>query len=141
MLSCYQNNASNCEYYDLKEIKPLTKLNDKSFLLVSYLNTCSISKHSEDLEYFFDSNNFNFDFINTSETRITKNKSPINNIYLTNYSYKHCPTKCWAGGTPLQFKNHLSYKNRDDLNVYKSAELDSTFIKTINRKKIKYVRV
>ena len=106
--SCYhviKTNASNCKYYDLKEIKPLTKLNDKSFLLVSYLNTCSISKHSEDLEYFFDSNNFNFDFINTSETRITKNKSPINNIDLTNYSYKYCPTKCWAGGTPLQFKN------------------------------------
>ena len=141
MLSCYQNNASNCKYYDLKEIKPLTKLNDKSFLLVSYLNTCSISKHSEDLEYFFDSNNFNFDFINTSETRITKNKSPINNIDLTNYSYEHCPTESWAGGTPLQFKNHLSYKNRDDLNIYKSAELDSTFIKTINRKKIKYISV
>ena len=106
MLSCYQDNAWNCKYYDLKEIKPL-----------------------------------NFDFINTSETRITKNKSPINNIDSTNYSYEHWPTESWAGGTPLQLKNHLSYKNRDDLNIYKSAELDSTFIKTINCKKIKYIRV
>ena len=74
-------------------------------------------------------------FIAISETRITKNKAPINHIDLTNYSYQHCPTESSAGGTLLYIRNHLSYKTRNDLNIYKSAELESTFIEIINHKK------
>ena len=56
--------------YDLKvKWKPLNKL---SFF---HLNTCSVSKNFEDLEYFLDSTNFNFDIIAISETRITKRKA------------------------------------------------------------------
>ena len=42
-----------------------------------------LSKKFEDLEYLFDSTNFNFDVIVISETRIAKNKVPINHIDLT----------------------------------------------------------
>ena len=96
-----QENVSDCKYYDLNEIKPLNKLNDKSSLSLFHLNTCSLSKNFEDLEYLLDSTNFNFDVIAISETKITKNKVPINHIDLTNYSNEHCPTESSAGGTLL----------------------------------------
>ena len=48
-------------------------------------------KTFEDLEYFLDSTNFNFDVIAINETRITKNKAKINHIDLTIYSYGNCP--------------------------------------------------
>ena len=88
-----QDNVSNCKYYDLNEIKPLNKLNNKSSLSLFHLNTCSLSKNFEDLEYLLDSTNLNFDVIAISETRITKNKAQINHIDLTNYSYEHFPTE------------------------------------------------
>ena len=103
-----QENVSNCKYYDLNEIKPLNKLNNKTSLSPFHLNTCSLSKNFEDLEYFLDSTNLNFDVIAISETRITKSKAQINHIDLTNYSYEHCPTESSADGTLLYIRNHIS---------------------------------
>ena len=65
-----QENVSNC--------------NNKYSLSLFHLNTCSLSKIFEDLEYLFDSTNFNFDVIAISETITTKNKAPINHTDLTN---------------------------------------------------------
>ena len=87
--------------YDLNEIKPLSKLNNKSSLSLFHLNTCSLSKNFEDFEYLLDSTNLKFDVIAISETRITKSKAQINHIDLTNYSYEYCPTESSAGGTLL----------------------------------------
>ena len=56
-----QENASNCKYYDLNEIRPLNKLNNKSSLSLFHSNTCFLSKTFEDLEYLLDSTNLNFD--------------------------------------------------------------------------------
>ena len=44
-----------------------------------------------------------------------------------------------AGVTLIYIKNHLSYKNRNDLKIYKSLELESTFIETFNPKKTNIV--
>ena len=115
-------------------MKPLNKWNKKSSFSLFHLNTCSLSKNFENREYLLDSTNFNFDVIAISETRITKNKAQINHIDLTNYSYEHCPTESSAGGSLLYIRNNLSYKTRNDLNIYKSAELESTFIEIINHK-------
>ena len=116
-------------------MKPLNKLNNKSSLSLFHLNTCSLSKTSEDLEYLLDSTNLNFDIIAIIEIRITKSKAQINHINLTNYIYVHCPTESSAGGILLYIRNNLSYKARTDLNIYKSGELESTFIEIINHKK------
>ena len=35
----------------------------------------------------------------------------------------------------LYIRNHLSYKPRNDLCIYKTAELESTFIEAMNTKK------
>ena len=45
-----------------------------------HINTCSLSKNFDDLEYLLKTTNMNFDIIAISETRITKN---INNILPT----------------------------------------------------------
>ena len=87
-------------------MKPLNKLHNKCSLSLFRLNTCCLSKKYEDLAYLLDSTNFNFDVIARSETRITKNKAPINNIDLTNYSYKHCPTESQLV-VLLYIRNHL----------------------------------
>ena len=47
---------------------------------------------------------------------------------LNNYSFEFTLTETSAGGTLLYIANHLSYKCRNDLNIYKKTELESTFI-------------
>ena len=59
----------------------------------------------------------------------------LNNLNLNNYSFEFTPTETSAGGTLLYTDNHLSYKYRNDLNIYKKSELESTFIETVNPRK------
>ena len=54
---------------------------------------------------------------------------------LNNYSFEFIPTESCAGDTLLYIANHLSYKCRNDLNIYKKNELGSTFIETVYPKK------
>ena len=99
------------------------------------MNACSLSKKIEDLELLLDSTQICFDVIAITETRIVKNKCSVNDINLTNYSYEYCPIESSAGGTLLYIGNHLLCKPRNDLSIYKTAELESTFIVLINTKK------
>ena len=57
------------------------------------------------------------------------------NIILSNYSIEHTPTENHAGGTLLYISNNIAYKPLKGLNIYKSHELESTFIEIINSKK------
>ena len=66
---------------------------------------------------------------------LKKDKSPINSINLKGYSHESCPTESAAGGTLLYISNNLSYKPRNDLCIYKSTELESTFIEILSPKK------
>ena len=75
-----------------------------------------------------------FDIIAISETRIAKQVSLSNNLNLNNYSFEFSPTGTSAGGTLLYIANHLSYKCRNDLNICKKNELESTFIEIVNPK-------
>ena len=54
---------------------------------------------------------------------------------IPNYSYKLCPTEASAGGTLIYTRIHLSYKTRNYLKIYKSFELESTFIEICNHRK------
>ena len=57
------------------------------------------------------------------------------NINLNNYSFEFRPTESTAGGTLLYIANLLSFKSRNDLNLYKTNQLESTFIEILNSKK------
>ena len=70
-----------------------------------------------------------------SESRVKKNNCKINSINLKDYSYESCSTESLASGTLLYISNHLSYKTRSDLCIYKSREFESIFIEILNPKK------
>ena len=64
-----------------------------------------------------------------------KDISITSTLSLNSYSLEFTPTESSAGGTLLYFTNHLSYKPRNDLNIYKKSELESAFIEVINHQK------
>ena len=98
-----------------------------------HINTCSLSKNFDDLEYSLKITNMNFDIIAISETRITKNINKIFNINLNNYVFEFIPTESSAGRTLINVANHLAYKRRTDLQIYKKSDLESTFVEIIKR--------
>ena len=55
---------------------------------------------------------------------------------LNNYSFEFTPTETSAGGTLLYIANHLSYKCRNDLNIYKKKlNLNLLLLKLLIQKK------
>ena len=128
-------NVINSNYYDIDQLQTLKEFTVKSSLSLFHLNTSSLSKNIDDFEHLIQSTKTDFDIIAVSESRITKNKLPPIDINIPNYSYEFCPTKANAGGTLIYIRDHLSYKTRNDLKIYKSFELESTFIEISNTKK------
>ena len=103
-----------------------------------HINSCSLNKNFEDLEYLLKATNKTFDAIAISISIILKDTNLSKNINIYNYSVEFTPTESHAGGTLLYINNKLSYKLRQDLCIYKSSELESTFIEIINQKKYHY---
>ena len=75
----------------LTKFNVLNNLNHKDASSLFHINTCSLRKNIEELEYLLDKKH-DFDVISISESRIKKDKSPINSINLKGYSYESCPT-------------------------------------------------
>ena len=98
------------------------------------INFCYLNKNFEDLEYLLKATNKTFDVIVIGESRILKDTNLSKNINIYNYSVEFTPTESHAGGTLLYINNKLSYKLRQDLCIYKSSELESTFIEMTNQK-------
>ena len=112
----------------------LKYLKNKSLFLF-HINTCSLNKNFDDFQYLLSCTKKKIDIIAVSETRITRNVSLLNNLNLNNYSFEFTPTETCAGGTLFYIAIHLSYKCRNDLNVFKENELESTFIEIVNPNK------
>ena len=93
-----------------------------------HIDTGSLSENIEELEYLINKTKTDFDVISISESRIKKNNCLINSIYFKDYSYESCPTEYSAGNTLLYITNHLSYKTRSVLCIYKSRELESIYL-------------
>ena len=120
------------KYYDIVEMHNIPR-NNKSLSL--FHNACSLNKNLDGLQHQLHCTKNLFDIIAISETRITKQVSLLNNLNLNNYSFEFTPAETSAGGTLLYIANHLSYKCRNDLNIYKKNELESTFIEIVNPRK------
>ena len=135
------NNASpedntDPEDYDIDELQTMKIPNEDNSLALFHINACSLNKNFDHLEHLLSCTNKNFDVIAMTETRKIKNICLINNLTMNNFSFDFTPTESSAGGTLLYIANHLSYKPRLDLNIYKSNELESTFIEILNPKKL-----
>ena len=64
-----------------------------------------------------------------SETRNTRQVSLLNNLNLNNYFFEFTPTETLAGSTLFYIANHLSYKYRNDLNMYKKMNWNLLLLK------------
>ena len=126
---------ASSKYYDIDKIHSIEISHKNKPLLLFHINECSLSKNFDDLQHLLSCTKKLFDIIAASETRITENLSLLNNLNLNNYSFEFTPTDTCPGGTLLYIANHLSNKCRNDLNIYKKSELESTFIEIVNPKK------
>ena len=70
-----------------------------------------------------------------SESRLRKGNSSLINISLPGYNIEHTDTESANGGTLLYISKSINYINRQDLNLYKTKELEMTFIEIILPKK------
>ena len=98
-----------CKYHDLGEVQSMKIPNKNSCLSLFHINTCSLNKNFEDLEYLIKSTYTNFDIIAISETRILKDTNIVKNINIPNFSFEFIPTEATAGETLLYITNHLAY--------------------------------
>ena len=109
--------------------------NKNSCLSLFHINTCSLNKNFEDLEYLIKSTNINFDIIAILETGILKDTNIMKNINTPNFYFEFTPTESTAGGSLLYIADHLADQNRNDFNLYKINNLESTFIEITNPNK------
>ncbi|XP_057305356.1 uncharacterized protein LOC130642284 [Hydractinia symbiolongicarpus] len=128
------NPTINCQYYDINDFCS-SKFKSENFFSIFHLNIASLSRHKHDLETLLNILNFDFSILAITETKIMKNLNPNYDINLEGYQLFHTPTESSAGGTLLYVRNHFNCKIRDDLNIYKSKELESIFIEIISPRK------
>ena len=126
-------NLINCRNLDIDEIQKI-KIEPNSTSLF-HINSYSLNKSFEDLEYLLKATTKTFNLVAISESRILRDTNLSKNINMYNYSVEFTPAESQAGGTLLNINNKLSYKSKQDPCFYKSNELESTFIEIINRKK------
>ena len=115
------------KYYDIESNIEIPHKN-KSLSLFD-INACSLKKNFDDLQLLLSCTKTKFDIIAISETRITRQVSLLNNLNLNNYSFEFTPNETSAGGTLLYIANHLSYKCRNDLNIYKKMNWNLLILK------------
>jgi len=95
---------------------------------ILHLNIASISNHVNDLKILLNLSKHKFHIICLSESRLKKNSDPTVNIDIPGFTMEHTPTESSAGGTLIYISNNINYKLRSDLKIYKSKELESTFV-------------
>ena len=92
-------NVINSNYYDIDKVQNWKEFTNESSLSLFELNTCSLSINIDDFEHLIQSTKTDFDVIAVSESRITIDNSPPNDVSIPNYSYEFCPTEAKGGGT------------------------------------------
>ena len=109
---------SSSKYYDIEEIHNIEIPHKNKSLSLFHINAWSLNKNFDGLQYLLICTKTKFDIIAISETRITKQIFLSSNLNLNNYSFEITPTETSAGGTFIYIANHLSYKCRNDPNIY-----------------------
>ena len=98
-------------------------------LSLFHINACSLNKDFHDLQHLLSCTKTKFDIIAISETRIARQVYLLNNLNLNNYSFEFTLTETSAGCALLYIANHLSYKCRNDLDIYRKMNLNLFLLK------------
>ena len=124
----------NCKYYSIKDFSH-SKFNAPKSFSILHLNIHSIQLHIEELRLVLKLLEFQFDIIAISESKLQKGLDPNVNILIKGYQNPiSTPTESSKGGILIYVASNLNFKPRNDLNIYKSKELESVFIEIINPK-------
>ena len=115
------------KYYEPCELSSLLD-NSKNGLSFFHLNISSLSFHTEELITFISEHNLTFDIFGVSETKLRLKKAALNSVIIPGYNFEFTATEWSNSGTAIYIKKGLNYKPRKDLEVYKSKQLESTFI-------------
>ena len=122
----------DCKYYSVDEHNN-KKFNSYKHFSVLHLNIHSLQFHIEELRIALLTLNLKFDFICITETKLIKNKDPTVDLTIEGYQDPvGMPTEAQKGGVCIYTKVGIDWKPRNDLNIYKSKELESFFIEVIN---------
>ena len=104
-----------------------------------HLNISSLCYHIEELTTLISEHKLTFDIIGISKSRLKLNKINLNSVQIPGYNCEFTPTECNNGATATYIKKELNYKPRNDLQIYRSRELESTFMEITQNKKITVV--
>ena len=125
----------NCNYYKISEFVEAKFDSSKSFSIF-HINIHSIQLHLEELKLLLQLIDFKFDILCISESKLIKGVKPIIDISLENYHDPiGTPSEATKGGVLIYVSKDLNFKPRNDLNIYSSKEIESSFIEIINKKK------
>ena len=122
-------NSISCDYYVVDDFNKIV-VNQSDFTVI-HLNISSLALHIDKLKLFLSLIKTKFDIICISESRITNSNSLATNINIPEYNFKHTPTESRAGGSLMYISDKISYKLRNDLNMYCSLQLESVFIEVL----------
>ena len=103
--------------------------------LFLHMNISSVSYHIVDLNTFIMNGKNKSKVIGISNCRAKAGRAPFSNINMSNYSYEYTPTETSKGMTLLYIDKNLRYRSRRELTLYKSKEIESSFIEIIESKK------
>ena len=125
----------NCNYYDLDEFNK-AKFNSSKSLSILHYNIHSINKHIDQfrtLIKLLHSDNFEFDIIAISESKINNKSAPPSDIKISNYHEPvSTPSEANKGGVLLYVNKNINFIPRPDLNIYSPKLLESAFIEIKN---------
>ena len=109
--------------------------NNNSNNLFLHMNISSVSYHIDDLNTFIMNCKNKPKVIWISECRIKEGKPPVSNINMKNCSYEYTPSESSKEGTLLYIDKNLRYRSRSDLTLYKSKDIEPSFVEIIESKK------
>ena len=97
-----------------------------------HMNISSLTYNFDQLHTLLSEINIYFDLIGVAKSRLKKGRTRTTNIDIKGYTFEHTPTEASCGWPLLYIKDTLKYICRKDLQVYKPAELESTFIELLS---------
>ena len=124
----------DCKYYTIEQMNE-KKINSIKYFSILHLNIHSLQFHIEELKIALQLINLKFDFICITESKIIKNCPPKIDIKIKGYQDPTgTPTEAEKGGVLIYIKEGIDFKPREDLNIYRSKELESFFIEASIKK-------
>ena len=110
--------TASSTYHDIDEMHNFKIPHKNKSLFLFYINAWSLDKNFDDLQHLLSCTIKDFVIKARRGTRITKKSSSLVDLNLNNYSLEFTQTEVFASGTFLYINNYLSYKCRNDLNMY-----------------------